>query len=101
MGQNGEFRATESWQLYTVWARWSAASVRMWSLLQQLVQDRAVQVPVIDLDVDQHPAEVRKLGITLVPSLVLMHVGREASRLTGEVGAVAVTSWMQAAMESV
>ena len=100
-GQNDGSKAAESWQLYTVWARWSAASVRMWSLLQQLVRDRAVQVPVIGLDVDQNPDEVRKLGITLVPSLVLMHDGREASRLTGEVGAVAVTSWMQAAMETV
>ncbi len=73
----------------------------MWGLLQQLVQDRTVQVPAIDLEVSQNPEEVRRLGITLVPSLVLIHNGREASRLTGEVGAVTVTSWMQAAMETV
>lgn len=90
----------DGWQLYTVWARWSAGSVRLRSLLQQLVQDRALQVSVVDLDVDQNPEKVRTLGVTVVPSLVLVRDGRAVSRLTGEVGAVDIKSWLQTAIEN-
>ena len=57
-------------------------------------------MPVIDLNVDQNPEEVRRLGVTLIPSLVLVRDGSEASHLTGEVGAENVKSWLLAAMET-
>ena len=65
-GQNDGSKAAESWQLYTVWARWSAASVRMWGLLQQLVRDRAVQVPVIGLRIATN-APIRLIALSAKP----------------------------------
>lgn len=90
----------EGWVLYTVWARWSAASVRVRSLLQQLVQDGALPVAVADLDVDQDPEEVRRLGVTVVPSLILARDGSAVSRLKGEVGAVDIKSWLQTIVDT-
>lgn len=86
--------------LYIVWARWSATSVRVRSLLRQLVQDRALLVTVVDLDVDQDPEEVRRLGVTVVPSLVLARDGHAVSRLKGEVGAEDVKSWLQTVIDT-
>ena len=80
--QEGESTVAD-WKLCTVW---SAGFVRVWTLAQRLEDDRAMQVSAVDLNVDAHPEEVWRLGITMVPSLVLMKTGSKAARLTGEVG---------------
>ena len=97
--QDSRHSSVEDWVLYTVWARWSAASLRVRSLLEQLVQDCALPVSVVDLNVDQDPEEVRRLGVTVVPSLILARDGSPVSRLRGDVEAIDVKSWLQTVMD--
>ena len=54
----------------------------------------------MDLNVDQNPEEARTLGVTVVPSLLLVRDRHTVFRVTGEVGAANIKSWLQTAMEN-
>ncbi len=61
------------------------ASRRMESLVAWVKVTRKRQLRVLELDADQNPAFVRRLGITTIPSLVLVKDRRIAGRLEGRV----------------
>lgn len=63
------------------------ASRRMESLVAWVKVTRKKQLTVLEVDADRNPAFVRRLGVTTVPSLVLVRdrqiVGRLEGRVTG------------------
>lgn len=57
----------------------------MESLVAWVKVTRKKQLTVLEVDADRHPGLVRRLGVTTVPSLVLVKDRRTVGRLEGRV----------------
>ena len=66
-------------------APWCGACKAMDPLLDEIVSERAGQVQVVEIDVDQSPALPQRFQVLSVPSIVFLRDGQVVGKLFGQV----------------
>jgi thioredoxin-like negative regulator of GroEL len=69
---------------------------RMESLLAQLARKERGRLRVSRLDSERAPALVRQLGVTEIPTLVLLLAGRPVARIEGRASAPQIERMLEA-----
>ena len=73
--------------LFFFWSEQSGPARRMESLLAQLARKERMRLRVMRIDVDTQPDLVERLGVSEVPTLVLVKGKRVVDRLEGRTSA--------------
>lgn len=69
--------------LVDFWATWCAPCRMMAPTLEELAQQKADQLEVVKLDVQENPDVAARYGVMNIPTLILFIDGEPAERLTG------------------
>jgi thioredoxin len=73
--------------LLDVTAQWCPPCRAMEPVLHELAEERAGQLVVASIDVDEHPDVVRRLNVMSFPTLLVFVDGEEKGRFSGARGA--------------
>jgi thioredoxin 2 len=66
--------------------------------VEQAASDFAGRLKVVTVNIDDAPAAVQRLGVQVVPTLVVLHHGREVARRAGALPAATLTDWLGAVL---
>jgi len=73
---------------------WCEPCQRLAALLDRIVEERGNQLSLGRIDVGRDRSVAARLGITVVPTLILFRGGQPVDRLVGFGGARSVRSWL-------
>jgi thioredoxin 2 len=62
--------------------------------IEQAASDFAGKLEVVTVNIDDAPAVVQRLGVQVVPTLILLHHGTEVGRREGALSAAALNNWL-------
>ncbi len=62
--------------------------------VEQAASEFAGNVKVVTVNVDNAPAAAQQLGVQVVPTLVVLHHGREVARQVGALAAATLNDWL-------
>jgi thioredoxin-like negative regulator of GroEL len=62
--------------------------------VEQAASDFAGRLKVVTVNIDEAPAIVQRLGVHVVPTLILLHHGTEVGRREGALPAAALNHWL-------
>jgi thioredoxin 2 len=82
--------------LVDVWAPWCGPCRAMAPMFERAAQELEPKVRLLKLNADSAPGVSSRLGITGIPTLLLMQGGREISRISGAMDAQRIVAWTQA-----
>jgi thioredoxin 2 len=80
--------------LLDLWAPWCGPCRTMTPILEQLARDRAGQLKMVKVNVDQNPATAGRYRAQSIPLLVLTRNGTELDRRTGSVPGQQLRTWI-------
>jgi thioredoxin 2 len=80
--------------LVDLWATWCAPCRTVSPALEQLAAERAGQLKLVKVDVDQSPAVSKRFTVRAVPTLLLMHHGQVLGRQSGATPIAALRNWL-------
>jgi thioredoxin 2 len=80
--------------LLDLWAPWCAPCRAMAPSLEQLARDRAGQLKVVKVNVDETPMIASRYNVRGIPLLVLTRDTREVARLTGALPLPQMRQWL-------
>jgi thioredoxin 2 len=78
--------------LVDFWAGWCAPCRMTAPVLEEIAKDKAGQIKVLKIDVDQNPATSRQFNILSIPTLILFKNGNIVETI---VGAMAKTALLE------
>jgi thioredoxin 2 len=82
--------------LIDFWAPWCGPCRIVAPALEKLSDELAGRIKVAKINTDLEPAQGERFGVRGIPTLVLMHDGRERDRVTGAMGLNDLRSWIVA-----
>jgi thioredoxin 2 len=62
--------------------------------VERAASDFAGRLKVVTVNIDDAPAAVQRLGVQVVPTLVLLHHGTEVGRRQGTLAAATLNHWL-------
>ena len=84
--------------LVDVWAPWCGPCRAMAPMFERAAQALEPNVRLLKLNSDQAPTVSSQLGISGIPTLLLMQGGREISRISGAMDAQEIVAWTKAGL---
>lgn len=84
--------------LVDVWAPWCGPCRAMAPMFERAAQQLEPRVRLLKLNSDAAPALSSRLGISGIPTLLLMHGGREIARHAGAMDARNIVAWTEAGL---
>jgi len=84
--------------LVDVWAPWCGPCRAMAPMFERAAEALEPNVRLLKLNSDQAPTVSSQLGISGIPTLLLMQGGREISRISGAMDAQKIVAWTKAGL---
>ncbi|UZE46918.1 thioredoxin TrxC [Rhodopseudomonas sp. P2A-2r] len=84
--------------LVDVWAPWCGPCRSMAPMFERAARELEPNVRLLKLNSDTAPSVSARLGISGIPTLLLMHGGREIARTSGAMDTRTIVSWTQAGL---
>ena len=84
--------------LVDVWAPWCGPCRTMAPMFERAAQELEPRVRLLKLNSDNAPALSSRLGISGIPTLLLMRGGREIARHAGAMDASSIIAWANAGL---
>ena len=69
--------------LVDFWAEWCGPCKMIAPVLDEIAEERADDLTILKLDVDENPQSAIKLGVMGIPTLILFKDGEVVERITG------------------
>ena len=69
--------------LVDFWAPWCGPCRMVAPVVEEIAQERADQLKVVKLNIDENPQATRTYGVMSIPSLILFKGGQEVARVIG------------------
>jgi thioredoxin 2 len=86
--------------LIVVSTPWCEPCRQLGLTVEQAASEFAGNLKVVTVNVDDAPAAVQRLGVQVVPTLVVLHHGKEAARRVGALPAAELTHWLGAVLQA-
>jgi thioredoxin 2 len=80
--------------LVDLWAPWCGPCRMIAPIVEQLARDRAGQLKIVKVNVDEMPQVSARYNVQGIPTLLLLERGREVGRQVGAASAEALTRWL-------
>ncbi|CCM62081.1 MULTISPECIES: thioredoxin [Candidatus Microthrix] len=77
-----------------LWAPWCGPCRMVAPELEKLASERAGELRVVKVNVDEAPGVSARLGVQGIPTLLLFHDGNEVGRQVGALPGPALRSWI-------
>jgi thioredoxin 2 len=87
--------------LLDLWAPWCGPCRMVSPALEQLTRERAGQVKLVKVDVDQAPGVAQRFAVQGIPTLVVLYRGDVIARQTGAAPVDTLRPWLDQALEKV
>jgi len=84
--------------LVDVWAPWCGPCRSMAPMFERAAQMLEPKVRLLKLNADTAPSVSSRLGISGIPTLLLMQGGREISRISGAMDTQKIVAWTMAGL---
>ena len=84
--------------LVDLWATWCAPCRMVSPALERLAVDRAGELKLVKVDVDQAPRLSERFEVRAVPTLLVLRDGEVLARQSGAAPAPALRSWLDGAL---
>ncbi len=84
--------------LIDVWAPWCGPCRAMAPMYERAAKELEPRVRLLKLNSDTAPAVSSQLGISGIPTLLLMRGGREVSRISGAMDTQKIVAWTMAGL---
>jgi thioredoxin 2 len=84
--------------LVDVWAPWCGPCRSMAPMLERAAQELEPKVRLLKLNADVAPSVSSRMGISGIPTLLLMQGGREIARTSGAMDAKRIVVWTTAGL---
>jgi thioredoxin 2 len=84
--------------LVDIWAPWCGPCRAMAPMFKRAAKELEPNVRLLKLNSDTAPTTSSRLGITSIPTLLLMRDGREISRRSGAMDTRKIVAWAQAGL---
>lgn len=81
--------------LVDFWAEWCGPCRAMAPEFERAAQRLEPQLRLVKVNVDEAPELARRFGIRSIPTLALLHRGREVARTAGAMPAAELERWVQ------
>ncbi|MGJ4889500.1 thioredoxin TrxC [Bradyrhizobium sp. HKCCYLS3077] len=79
--------------LVDVWAPWCGPCRAMAPMFARAAQELEPRVRLLKLNSDEAPEVSAKFGISGIPTLLLLHKGRELQRISGAMDSQRIVAW--------
>ncbi|MGJ5203327.1 thioredoxin TrxC [Bradyrhizobium sp. HKCCYLR20261] len=79
--------------LVDVWAPWCGPCRAMAPMFARAAQELEPRVQLLKLNSDEAPEVSAKFGISGIPTLLLLHKGRELARISGAMDSQRIVAW--------
>ncbi len=80
--------------LVDLWAPWCGPCRAVSPLLERLAAERAGQLKLVKVNVDEAPRTQAAFGVQAIPTLVLLNGGREVARQAGAMPLERLRDWV-------
>ena len=84
--------------LVDLWAVWCAPCRQVSPVLARLAHERAGQLKLVKVDVDQAPELSQRFDVQAVPTLLVLRGGEVVARQTGAAPAHTLREWLDRAL---
>ena len=86
--------------LVDLWAPWCGPCRAVSPALENLARDRAGEIKLVKVNVDESPATAGRFGVQGIPTLVVLDKGTVAARQTGAAPESVLRRWLDQALDT-